>query len=292
MDIGDAQHAAQSFVGNLHRPRSRRRARRGLRKRGGHSRMERDVAFDLLHHLMNVAIEYSHGTEALHVAQGLCAVFGAPPPFGIKAPQRDVRKQHDGRAGGSPLYISFEPLELIRTELAQTLLGSHVDEPYEVDALLIEAVPASAFRPFAVALQILLPVIVGGVVLAGYAEQLLLRGALQDLVHRVKFGCLRQMTEVAGMDDELGLDRKSVDLVDGRLERAVDIGIRRFVESDMAVADLNEGQFTFGISQLLPESLRRGNPAGKAPNHSSAGPGHALQKSSTVDPVVVVVMND
>jgi hypothetical protein len=60
----------------------------------------------------------------------------------------------------------------------------------------------------------------------------------------------------------------------------------------MAVADLNERQVTFGISGLLAESLRSGNPTSKAPNDSRAGPGHALQKSATVYTVVVMVVNN
>ena len=100
------------------------------------------------------------------------------------------------------------------------------------------------------------------------------------------------MAEVAGVDDEIGRDRKRVDLVDGRLECAVHIGIRRFIEADMAVADLNEGQITFGITHLLAKGARSGNPAGNAPNHPRTGPGHALQKSATVYSVVVVVVND
>jgi hypothetical protein len=60
----------------------------------------------------------------------------------------------------------------------------------------------------------------------------------------------------------------------------------------MTVADLNEGQVTFGITHLLAESPRSGNPAANAPNDPGAGPGHALQKSATVYSVVVMVVND
>src|ERR1700733_6584786 len=66
-DIGDAEHGAQLIVRDFHRPRRGRGARRRLRERGRARGVERDVAFHLLHHLVDVAVEHRHLTEALEV---------------------------------------------------------------------------------------------------------------------------------------------------------------------------------------------------------------------------------
>ena len=87
-------------------------------------------------------------------AKRLRAIVGAPAPFGIDRPQRNVREDDDGRAAGEPFHIIFEPLELLGAELAQAagLQVHHVDQADEVHAFVIEAVPAVALRALAVAL--------------------------------------------------------------------------------------------------------------------------------------------
>src|SRR5882757_1400135 len=77
VDAGDAEQAAQPVVGDLHRAGRRGGARRWLREGGGARRMEGDVAFDLLHHLMDVAVEYGHRAEAFQVIQRTGAILGA-----------------------------------------------------------------------------------------------------------------------------------------------------------------------------------------------------------------------
>jgi hypothetical protein len=60
-DVGDAEHAAQ-LVGRdvLYRPWRRSGARRRLRERRRAGGMERDVAFHLLHNLVDMAVEDGH----------------------------------------------------------------------------------------------------------------------------------------------------------------------------------------------------------------------------------------
>ena len=53
----DPQYIAQLFCGHLERTGRRRLARRRLRKCRGHGRVEGDIAFDFLHHLVYVAIQ-------------------------------------------------------------------------------------------------------------------------------------------------------------------------------------------------------------------------------------------
>src|ERR1700690_3477737 len=124
-----------------------------------------------------------------------------------------------------------------------------------MDTLLIEAVPASAFAALAVSFKILLSVVHCNIVLAGNIEDLFL-GTCEYCLRAVEFSRLCGMTDVTGVDDELGRMRKSVDLIDRSLKRTGDIGIGRLVETDVAVADLDEVQIALGTARhLLAESL-------------------------------------
>src|SRR5439155_1567393 len=67
--VGDAQHAAQFIVGNPHWTWRRRSARRRLRKRGRPCAVEGDVALDLLHDLMDVAVEHGYRDDALGIVE-------------------------------------------------------------------------------------------------------------------------------------------------------------------------------------------------------------------------------
>src|ERR1700730_12303297 len=69
VDAGNAEQAAKLVVGDLHRPGRRGGARRRLRERGRARGVEGDVALDLLHHLVDVAVQHRNRTEALEVIQ-------------------------------------------------------------------------------------------------------------------------------------------------------------------------------------------------------------------------------
>ncbi len=129
--------------------------------------------------------------------------------------------------------------------------------------------------------------------LAGNEEDLLWFGAHQHLVQRVEFGGLRGVAEVAGVNDEVGLLRQGVDLVDGGLQGGGDIGVRGLAEAHVAVADLDEVEFSLrGMLPALAEGLRREDAAAHGPEDSGSGPGHAFQEAAAVDAVVIVVVND
>ena len=108
----EPEHFAQPVVGHLHRARRRRRAWRRLREGGRHRRVKRDVAFDLLHHLMDVTVQDRHGTKPLQIRQRAFAVVRPPSPLGIHRPERDVREDDDGRAALESLDVLLEPFEL------------------------------------------------------------------------------------------------------------------------------------------------------------------------------------
>src|SRR5271169_3962869 len=153
----DPQHALQLIGWNFHGAWRRRGSRCRLRERSGQSRVERDVAFHLLHDLMDMPIQDGNRAEALQVSEGLLAVVGAPTPFGINRPERDVREHDHRRAAFQVPYIILEPLELLGAERSEAagFEVHYVDEANEVRALVVKAVPALSFRIFTEAIQVL-----------------------------------------------------------------------------------------------------------------------------------------
>ena len=118
---GDAEHLSKSFGGDLHRAGGGSAAGRGLRERRGHRGMEGDVALHLLHHLVNVPVEHGDRAEALQDRESLRAVLGAPAPFGVNGPQRNVREDDNRRAGGEVGDVLAEPFQLLRADLRRAL---------------------------------------------------------------------------------------------------------------------------------------------------------------------------
>src|SRR5262245_56119849 len=101
------------------------------------------MSFDLLHHLMNVAVEYRHRTKSPQVRQRALAVVGAPAPLGIHGPERNVCEHDDGRAAREPLDVILEPFELFVAERAKAAGFEihNVDQSDEVHSVLIETLP-------------------------------------------------------------------------------------------------------------------------------------------------------
>src|SRR5437868_5727106 len=116
---------------------------------------------------MNVAIQDSDRAEFLQVSESLGAVFGSPAPLGIDRPQRNVCEDHDWCAGFEVLNVIFQPFELLVTEGSQSASFEvhYVDQADEVNSLLVEAVPAGAFRTFAISFQELLSIVFEDVML-------------------------------------------------------------------------------------------------------------------------------
>src|SRR5580704_18019982 len=162
--------------------------------------MEGHVAFYLLHDLVNVSVQHGDGTELLEICESLRAIFGAPTPVRIDRPQRDVRKYHDWRAGLEVLNVIFEPLELVMAERAKSprFQIHHVDQPNEVHAFLVKAVPARALRTLSVTVAELLAIVIQYVMLTRHKEGLL-SGALWDLIDVVELFGLGQVADIASM---------------------------------------------------------------------------------------------
>ena len=118
---------------------------RRLRKRRRARGVEGDVAFDLLHHLVDVAVEHGHRAEALEIRQRLGAIVGAPAPIRIDRPQRDVGEDDDRSRRRTALQVVFEPFELIGAEIAEAA-GLEIDDVDEADEVHAVGVEASTSR--------------------------------------------------------------------------------------------------------------------------------------------------
>src|SRR5581483_12403492 len=134
--------------------------------------VEYHVTFHFLHGLVNVSVQHSHRTKFLQVAKRLRAIISAPAPLRINAPQRYVSKHYDGRAFGKMFYVFLHPLKLFLAQTAQPagFQVQRIDQPNEVNAAVIKAVPARALRFFAVALKVLLAIVADYVMLTRNVE--------------------------------------------------------------------------------------------------------------------------
>ena len=73
-------------------------------------------------------------------------------------------------------------------------------------------------------------------------EENLFVGALQNLVYVIELLGLGEMTDVTGVQKELGLFGKSINFVPGCLQCRDHVGIGRLIESHVAVTDLHEAE--------------------------------------------------
>ena len=186
-----------------------------MRKSRGHGGVEGHVALHLLHHLVNVPVEHGDRAEALQNRESLRTVLGAPAPFGVDGPQRNVREDDNRRAGGDMGDVLAEPFQLLRADRAEPFQLGAVVETDEMHALMVETLPGLAGGRFAEALEKQFAVVAGDVVFAGDIEHRFLIKALEDLLQRVKFGGLGKVSEVSCVENEVRRLDGSIDLVDG-----------------------------------------------------------------------------
>src|SRR5215469_650606 len=94
------------------------------------------------------------------------------------------------------------------------------------------------------------------------------------------------------MQHELGWRSQTIDFVHGCLQRPYHIRIRRLVKSHVTVADLDEAQFASGLGSQLRHSaqaIRLQDAPLYDTKRSGSCPGHTLQETPAVDPVVIVI---
>ena len=112
-----------------------------------------------------------------------------------------------------------------------------------MNSILVEAIPALSFRVLRVALAEHRSLVVEDIVLSWHEENLFV-GALQNLVYVIELLGLGEMTDVTGVQKELGLSGKSIDLIHSGFQCCDHVGIGWFIESHVAVADLYEAQLS------------------------------------------------
>jgi hypothetical protein len=99
------------------------------------------------------------------------------------------------------------------------------------------------------------------------------------------------------MQHEGGLLRCRFDFLDRGAQRGSDIGIRGLVETDMAVADLDESDPSAHAEAMAHLAARRlrdrhalEDTARQRPHRSCSDPGHAFQKPATIKVQFVVLL--
>ena len=104
------------------------------------------------------------------------------------------------------------------------------------------------------------------------------------------------MADVSGMKNEIRRRGQCVDLGDSGLQSAGYICIGGLVETHVAVTDLDEAEFSLGILAAnlgkTAEAVGLQDPAFHHAKGAGAGPGHALQETSAVNSIMVVVMQE
>src|SRR6185312_9623074 len=251
---------------------ARSHARRRLRKGGRIGSVIGHVALDLLNDLMDVAVENGHGAEPSQRGERGRGILRAPAPLRVDGTHRHVGEDHDGSAGAALAQVRVQPLQLLGPEPAESRRGQlhHVDQPDEMYAVRIEAVPAAAVVAASKALEEELAAIPDGVVLAGHVKDIPL-DALHDLAGGGELPGGRKMTDVSGVDHEVRLQRRQPA---DRLEQGVLRGrMRAGLEADVRVADLPEAE-TADLPGLRPTSQmqRPWHAAGEGPQDARTAP--------------------
>src|ERR1700730_10163362 len=297
LDARYSKQSAQLFGWHQHRSGGSGGSWRGLRESGGHRGMESHTAFHFLHQLMDMAIEHGDRAEPFEQGERLGRILRAPAPFRINRPERNMREDDDRRRARLALEVGRKPSQLFiakRAHAARFQIGD-VDKADKVHAALIEGKPAGALGVLAMTFEIgLAIVLVDNIVLARHVMNIEL-GFADDSFRIVEFPGLRKMGDVAGVDHEGGLDRKSVYLGDRFLQGPERIRIGRLVETDVAIRNLQEaeaGGRLFGrLRRSNAEELRRfGHAATDRPDDARAGPDHAFERAAPVDSCALLVV--
>src|SRR5438132_10561867 len=103
-------------------------------------------------------------------------------------------------------------------------------------------------------------------------------GTLEQLIERIELTGFREMCKITGVNDEVRLLLQLADFVNGGLQGGIHVGVGGFVETDMAVADLDERETRAGALLVPRQSKygRGGDACSHCPNQARSGPCHAL----------------
>src|SRR5215468_3486653 len=104
-NLADADNAAQLLRRHLKRCRAWPFSGFWRWERCRHRGLVGHLALDLLHDLVDVAIEHGHRAKPLEVGQRLRRVLGCPAPLRVQWPHRDVGQDDDRGARGAALQV-------------------------------------------------------------------------------------------------------------------------------------------------------------------------------------------
>jgi uncharacterized protein (DUF1800 family) len=254
--------------------------------------MKGDGALDLLHELVDVAVQNGHRTEPFQQTERLFGILGTPAPSRIDRPQGYMGKDDDRRRGGKPGEIVGEPGQLLRAKLAKAagLQIDDVDKPNEPNTAVIEGIISGSLGALAVAIDIgFAERLVDHVVLAGHIMDVE-TGCADQLACVVEFDWLGQMGDVAGMQHEGRLDGEPFDFVDRLAERCPSVRVGWLFKADVAVADLDKAERGLGCrGGLAAEEVERARyAAAQRPYDAGSSPNHTFQGLAAIERVSVI----
>ena len=208
---------------------------------------------------MNVAIQHGDIFIRCEGVHHVIAVAREPFPVGLQVEERAVGEDDDGSGAWKSRQVIAQPAKLFRADLG--LGARNVVEPDEVYAAVVKRIMC-----FAEVLAKQYAAIKPGVVLAGNKPQL---GRLDSACNLPELGHARGVyifvlgivCEVAGEKHEFGCLRQPVDDFNRSLERCGARGIRRSVEADMRIAELDKGErrhgFAIAPAHICEEAAQR-----------------------------------
>ena len=138
--------------------------------------------------------------------------------------------------------IVLQPRQLLGPERSHAPVGKvdGVDQRDEMGAVGIETIPAVALRALAEAVEERAGVGAVDDVMLARDEMNRQVEFTEQLLRDVELFGGREMRDIAGVDDEIGLYRQRAHLGDRCFQRADDVGVCLLLEADMCVADLEE----------------------------------------------------
>ncbi len=236
--------------------------------------MVRDLAGHLVVFLVDVAEEHGGVLVRREDVDRLGAVLGRPVPLRIEVEQRTVGEHDDRGRFVEARQVGMQPFQLVLAD--ETVRIRDVVQRDEMHALVVEAVV-----PVAEHLLVHLAVVQARVVLAGDEADVLALEIRHDglelghatLALLVFRGRVRQ---VAGEHDEVGLVLEAVHRRDGLAQRVLRFGVRRALETPVAVGQLHKGE-------ILPGRSQRSTPRTQAGRQDGATQAGEFEEIATFD---------
>ena len=241
---------------------------------------------------MYVTVQHGHRAEALEVAE-------ARAPSSVPQPHAGYTL-HSGTCANTTIGVLLERCFTSRSIQSSCSAPNdpkptrfqieNVYESHEMDSAVVEAVPAAAVTcPLCVlpiALQVARTAIYAYIMFSRNVEGFPGASFPQNLICRVELGRLRELRDIARVEEKRGLDLEGIDLGDRRPKGRGHIVVRGFVEADVTVAYLHEEELAL-LRCLSTEARRAGDASADRPQQACPDPCHAAQEVAPIDAVRV-----